>query len=171
MNQKIDIDFHISSTLELLKVSDMSLWALIVDKPAVIEITTPGESKPIKEYFDKKMVNTFSSISLDISCGENRINLPDGIYKVTLIGSPSKYKKTRYYLKTDNLQNDLDEIYIRSLEEDRTLSREIQDSMTYIEFLVKGAEAYLRRMMKEEASVVFETAMKQVERLQKRRKK
>lgn len=167
MSQKINIDFDIKSDLYYLKIFDFSDWGLIETRRSIIEITLPGFTTPVTKYFDKHKINIFNSIMLDSTCvdcaSEEPQTLADGIYLITVKGSPSTYIKERKYLKSDLLQMEIDKIYIDSMSNsDKNL---IIKKLTEIEFLLKGAEAHLRYDMERECSMLFEQAQKEVRRL------
>lgn len=163
MGQKINIDFEIKSDLYYIKVFDFSVWGLIDSKPAVIEITLPGFTTPKVKYFDKHKVNIFSSILLDSDCVECQNETPsvlqDGIYVVKVKGSPETYNKELKYLKTDSIQMDIDRIYIDGISGNTDYDL-IMEKLSFIEFLLKGAEAHLRYDMERECRMLFEQAQR-----------
>lgn len=165
---KINIDFAVHSNPYFLKVVDLSVWELIFTEPSIIEVTLPGYKKCITKYFDKCKTNVFNSELLGISCVDDcgdheNLTLPDGIYKIKVIGSPSKYNKEHYYLKTDLFDMEVDKIYIDNLNKrDRT---NLLNKLTEIEFLVKGAEAHLRFGDNTTAGMLFEQAQSMVDDL------
>lgn len=107
MSLKINIDFQVIPTFDpkTILVVDTSNWAHITEKPSIIEITLPGESDVITHYFDKNKINILNSNNLYSTCHtceeQPLIDLPDGIYTITVKGSPDKFNLTRQYLKTD----------------------------------------------------------------------
>lgn len=114
MTQDINLEFQIVPTHDPKKliIVDTSIWSLIKDKPAIIEIILPGESHPITHYFDKNQVNVFNSINLGYNCSPHKssdyLNLPDGIYQITIKGSPDSFSFSRDYLKSDSTQLEFD---------------------------------------------------------------
>ena len=150
--KKINIDFQIydSQDPKVFIVLDTSEWAHIENKPAIIEIILPGESKPITHYYAKNAVNILNPVNLNLDCGEcfqSEMELPDGIYEVTVKGSPDKFEKNRKYLRTTKTQLDLDNLYIQlSLEcfnDDNDIKSKIE-KLNEIQFLLKSAEANVR---------------------------
>lgn len=99
----INIDFqHLkSSDPKVLIIIDTSVWGVIENKRAVIEIITPGATKPVTYIFAKNKSNVFNSSNLYLSGTDSQCDLPDGLYKITVKGSPDKYCKFRYILKDD----------------------------------------------------------------------
>ena len=154
---KIDIDFQVydSKDPKSFIVIDTSNWEHIHDKPSIIEITIPGDEHPVTNYYAKRCskgcgVNVFDSYSLGLmceGCGDEKIDLPDGIYDITVKGSPDKFRKSKAYLRTTKLQLDLDKLYIDlSLEcfnSEEELQRKI-DKLNKIQLLIKAAEANVR---------------------------
>lgn len=165
---KPNLDFDIFSDLYWLRLADYSDWNIIEDKPSIVEITIPGYSNPVTHYFDKYKTNGFNSITLKLNCqGDctdvDKVPLPDGIYTVKLIGSPSKFNKERYYLKTDQFQLDLDRIIVDSFS--KGCYSDIDVMTTEIEVLIKGAESHLRQGIIKEASYLFDLAVKMLNKL------
>lgn len=168
MTNKVNIDFSISSSVYFIGVCDLSDWALIVNEPAIIEVTLPGYEKPITKYFDKGKVNVFNSKTLKINCvddceeGEN-LSLPDGIYSLKVIGSPSKFNKQHYFLKHDLFDMELDKIYIDNL--NKRGRNDLLNKLTEIEFMIKAAGAHLRFDDINTAGSLFQLAQDMVEDL------
>lgn len=147
MSNKIDIDFAVGSDPYHLKVTDLSQWGLIDELPSIIEITLPGFSSFKTFFFDKSKVNVYNSNILEVNCGDgceepDKVTLLDGIYKLTVKGSPDKYFKTYYYLKTDLFRLEVDKIYINNL--NKRYNENLVKELRLIEFLLYSAEACLR---------------------------
>lgn len=164
---KISIDFEVKSDLYFLKIFDMSNWDVIAKSASIVEILRPGYSTPHTAYFDKNKVNIFNSVMLGencVDCDDSPLHiLEDGIWVITVKGSPSTFFKEHKFLNTCNIQLEIDKIYIDSFHrKERVL---ILEQLTEIEFLLKGAEAHLRYDMEKECSMLFRQAMKMVEQL------
>lgn len=161
------IDFDIRSNLYHLKVEDYSDWGTIENQPSIIEITLPGYSSVKTHYFDKHAINVFHSINLISSCtdcsDEEKIPLPDGIYVIKVIGSPSTYNKELKYLKTDSLQMKIDKIYIDTVNSKNRES--LKNKLTEIEFMLNSAEAHLRWDNETEARMLYDQIVREVEKL------
>lgn len=168
MSQKVSIDFDIKSDINYLKVIDLSDWGLIKNKPSIIEILVPGFSTPVTYYFDKGKTNVFNSINLVLQCqdclDEEPQALPDGIYVITIKGSPSTYSKEIKYLKTDELNMKIGTLYISKLRENKKPSQEIIDKLMGFMFLLEGAEQHLRWDMEKEASALYQDVLNEVEK-------
>jgi hypothetical protein len=169
--KKINIDFQVIDTRDprVLMLADSSEWGQIEGQPAIIEIITPGESEPIVLNWDKKKINIFNSNNLLLTCptGDcepaDLIDLPDGVYEITLKGSPDTFNKTRKYLKTNLAQLELDKIYItlnlNCPETDTNILKTIQK----IELLIKAAESNVRHDNMCEAQELFFKAQEMIE--------
>lgn len=159
---KINLDFDITSTIYLLHVEDLSCWGLIQDKPAVISITLPGSTYPVKDYFDKDKKNSFDASTLGLSCQgcDDQILLPDGIYEIKLEGSPSTFFQSKLYLKTDELKMKIDKAWISNMK-----SQKSQDKLVEALLLIQGAESHIRYEMEKEAKNLYDQALKIVTKL------
>jgi hypothetical protein len=164
MNNRIDIDFDIVSSLYYLKVIDMSCWGIIENKPAVIEITMPGYTHSINKYFNKKDT-VYDAYSLNMICEDSceKVELPDGIYHILIKGSPSSYQKEYDYLKADQLVRDLDIALIKSLE--KGCHECNKKDVLEAKYLLEVARAYIRSGMVKKASEYYKMARKISDRL------
>jgi len=148
MRINVDFQYYDSGDPKTLILLDTSEWAHIKDKPTIIEITTPGFDKPVVNYFEQGMINVFNSNILELSCGgcdKELIDLPDGIYEVTLKGSPETFKKTRYILRTTKTQLDLDKLFLNLSDTcSGGLDKSKFSSLQEIQMLLKSAEANTR---------------------------
>lgn len=131
---KINVDFQVINTDDpkVLVIADTSEWSVIKDKPTIIEVTTPGSRRHITNYFSQGDFNILNSSTLGINCGaeceEDLVELPDGVYKIKVIGSPEKFYKERYYFRNNNLKLKLAELYVklgRDIEEGNKKEAEI----------------------------------------------
>lgn len=111
---KINLNFHVLNTGEPneLIVMDTSVWGVIEDKPAIIEIVVPGSIKTRTYNFVKGKTNVFNSSNLLISNVGEYKGLADGVYGITLKGSPDTYCKHRYFLKTDKIKLLIGDLYL-----------------------------------------------------------
>ena len=168
MAHKIDIDFAVHSNPYFLKIMDLSAWGNIGEQPAIIEITLPGYESYITRTFDKCKTNILNSILLEINCADEcgkveKQTLPDGIYKIKVIGSPSKYFKEYYYLKTDMYDLEVDKIYIDNFKEKNKES--LINTLAEMDFLMEGAKAHLRHDDINTAGDAFAKAQEMVDDL------
>jgi hypothetical protein len=105
---QIYINFDILSTSpKNLKIWDESDWLYAKDLPAYFQILTPGASKPINYTLLKNQINSLNSHNLGLSCftgncrEEEYVDLPDGIYTITIKSGYQGIEDTKFYLKTD----------------------------------------------------------------------
>ena len=113
--KKIHIDFQIydSEDPKQIIVLDTSIWSYIEDKPSIIEILTPGEKDAVVYPYTKNGFNILNSINLGLNCSDcnqNLLDLPDGVYEITIKGSPDSFYKKRCYLRTTIIQSKLDDL-------------------------------------------------------------
>lgn len=161
--KKIHIDFQIydSNDPKQIIILDTSIWSHIESKNAIIEVITPGNDKPVVEYYTKNGVTIFNSSNLGLNCyncDDNLNDLPDGVYEITVKGSPDKFNKTRYYLKTTLLQNKLDEILIKEYSNCKNCSENSDDISRVLRYkdLISVAEAFIRKGYKcESQDIIF----------------
>jgi len=165
----ISIDYNITSNPYWIRVSDHSSWGLISQEPSIIEVYKPGYETPVTHYYDKDKTNSFNSVNLRVNCTDgdcpevDNVTLPDGIYKIIVKGSPSKYNRERQYLKTDLLEMDIDKIIITSIENGRYY--DIEKQLVEIDMYFAGAHSNLRLDRIREASALYESARKAVDKL------
>lgn len=169
----INIDFQVITTFnpKYLIVLDTSDWQLLKGKTTIIEITLPGFSEPVVHYMDQGVVNSFNSFNLGLNCTncgekeENLNELPDGVYKITVKGSPSHFQETKYFLKNDNIRLKLDNAFMKfnflCNEFDKNLLEKIQN----IDFLMKAAESSVRLGHHCEAQELMFRAEKEINKL------
>lgn len=151
INDKINIDFQIlgSNDPRFLNISDYSIWGQIESKPSIIEIIAPGEEFPWVHFFKKGQQNVITSVDLGLSCpsdcGEIEfLDLPDGIYTITVKGSPDSFNKSRKYLRTELIQLELDKMYINLDLLCKNKDVDILNTLTDIDLLLKAASANVR---------------------------
>lgn len=149
---KIHIDFQIydSNDPKRIIVLDTSLWGPIEDKMAIIEVIPPGDDEAVVFPYTKRGITILNSYNLGLNCedcGEVFNDLDDGVYQITVKASPDKFNRTRLYLKTTTLHNDLDALLIKAYsvchnceENDNEISR----IMRYYD-LIAVAEAFIRK--------------------------
>ena len=173
-NIDIKIDFNVIETNnhKTLLVADNSNWSVIEGEPSIIEITLPGMRNPVVNYFDKKSINNFNSVNLNLNCVDNSCDelewtdLPDGVYTICVKGSPSKYQETKHYFRTNKARERLDLMIINSnigCEENKVDFRDIMD----IEMLIKSAEANIRFGDINSASRDYQLAVKMLDKQSK----
>lgn len=137
----IRLDFQVLNTGDpkILAIIDTSVWGFIEDKVAAIEIILPGSEKVKRYTYIKNKTNIFNSSNLQRSPVGVYNDLPDGIYKIDIIGA-HKNCFHRDFLKTDKVRTELAEIYISlGFDNDKSTidkKKKIQD----FELLIRAAE-------------------------------
>lgn len=112
---QINIDFFILETGDpkTISIYDNSDWTYSENLPSYLVIKVPGSKKERTFTFKKNAINTLNSHNLGLSClkgdckEEEYVNLPDGIYTITLKSGYEGIEETKYYLKTDMAELDL----------------------------------------------------------------
>lgn len=159
----IHLEFEVESTNNPmnLRVVDQSEWGILAERPAIIEIVTPGKEEPVTYFLGKNMVNVFTSTSLRTADNKDKFDfepLPDGIYNITIKGSPSSYNFSRMYLKTDSIRLNVDKIWARAGILCEHENKEVLEKIEEVEFLLRAAEANLRLGNAVEAQELYEKA-------------
>lgn len=153
--EKIQIDFQILDTGDprVLMIADNSVWGRIDNKTKIIEIVLPGgdpskDGDVVTHYYQAHQINAFNSFSLgitcDTTCDAEYMNLPDGVYTITVKGSPDTYKLTKLWLKTDNTQLELDKLFITYYNACGENNKCFKDLIFDIQMLLDGARASVR---------------------------
>lgn len=162
--KKVFIDFHVTLLPDprVMVIADTSVWSHIENKPSIIEIILPGEETPITHYFKKGQLNVFNSINLMVNCGLpcgckslTQNPLPDGIYTITVKGSPSKFNKTIKYLRTTQTRLELDKLFLAEQIKCKDLSHFNRSRIDEIDFLLRAAEANTRLNQIQDAQELF----------------
>lgn len=164
--KKVNLDFFVVDVSDpnYFVVVDNSEWGGIEAKPAIIEVYVPGFSEPATHYYTKKGQTNFNSLSLNLNCDicEDLQELPDGIYTITIKGSPEKYQKTRDYLRTTKLELDIDRMLMRSVDRCDD-NKSISESYSLIQTFIRTAKAHLRHGNSCEAFEFYQKAKNKAE--------
>lgn len=153
MSSNINIDFEIcdySRNTKIFIILDISNWAHIYNKPSIIEIIPPGEKKPSVLYLRQNVVNiiTAKDMNMDcMECGDSEMDIPDGIYDITIKGSPDKFFKNKKYLRTTKTRLELDKLFIdfsKKYHESTEDTIEKIKKLNEIKLLLESAEANVR---------------------------
>jgi len=161
---KINIDFQVLRTYDpkVILIADTSQWKHIIDAPSVIEITLPGSSVPYNFVFDKEKINILNSSIIGITCKacsqNDLIDLPDGIYKIKVKGSPDTFFRERYYLRTDKIQLEIDKLYASVGIDFDPSKQEFRDLLLEIDMMIKASESSIRLGDINKASMYFKCA-------------
>jgi len=172
------IDFHVLSIYDpkILIVIDNSKWLDIEAEEAIIEIVFPGSTKSITRTFIKNSANTFNSNDLLAGCEHEPctdcndlvyVDLPDGVYTITVKGTPDTFQATKYHLKTDRFQMKLDDILTQIGFDYHIDKAEDRKKINEVEFLMKVANAHIRREDVGKAKKFFDLAVNRLDKLEK----
>ncbi len=149
MNQKINLDFHILETgsPRIISIYDNSDWEYAEDLPSYLVIKIPGSKKDKTFSFKKEGINTLNSHNLGLSClkgncqEEEYVDLPDGIYTITVKSGYEGIEATKFYLKTDRFDIEFAKVLIKyGFEYDK--NQDFINYMTKIKFLVDVAKSH-----------------------------
>lgn len=149
MATSINIDFNIlDDTIEpkQIVIIDTSEWGEIEPAASVIEIVPPGYKKAISNPFMKNEVTvvTAKSLGLQKADCDYEADLPDGVYQITVKGSPDTFFREKFFLKTDLLRLEFDKLLVTSLDGCNNMSFANQEMFVKIYFLILAAKAHVR---------------------------
>lgn len=138
----IRLDFQVLSTGDpkILVIIDTSVWGFIENKPSIIEITPPGSSKTRTYNFVKGKSNVFNSSNLLITPVGEYKDLADGIYRISVKGSPDTNCVHRDFLKTDKIRTELAKIYISLGVDNDKETIEKKKTIQNYDLLIRAAE-------------------------------
>lgn len=165
--QKPIVDFYVlkANDPKFILIADNSMWQHIEGKTAIVEITFPGSTKAITHYYSQNQINSFNSVNLKYNCNldcgcedTGFYGLPDGVYTITVKGSPSTFFKTKYYLKTDTLRLKLAKVYFDLHLEAGPIDHSKKLFVDEIDFLIEAAEANIRLSNLKEAQELYRKA-------------
>lgn len=149
MNQKIDLDFYVLETgsSKIISIYDNSDWEYAEDLPSYLVIKIPGSKKDKTFSYKKEAINTLNSHNLGLSClkgncqEEEYVDLPDGIYTITVKSGFENIEATKFYLKTDRFNIEFAKVLIKyGFEYDK--NQDFINYMTKIKFLVDVAKSH-----------------------------
>jgi len=145
----INIDFNIlDDTIEPKQIVliDTSDWGEIENNPAVIEIVPPGYKTPVVNPFMKNEVTVVTAKSLGLQKETCRydVDLPDGVYQITVKGSPDTFYREKFFLKTDQLRLEFDKLLVSMLDGCNNMSAANQEMFVKIYFMLLAARAHIR---------------------------
>lgn len=121
MNQKINLDFYVLETgsPRIISIFDNSDWEYAEDLPSYIVIKIPGSKKDKTFSYKKGAINTLNSHNLGLSClkgnckEEEYVDLPDGIYTITVKSGFENIEAVKFYLKTDRFNIEFAKVLIK----------------------------------------------------------
>lgn len=121
MTPTIDINFQVLNTNDpsTILIADQSQWGVSENKPAYLIVTPPGSKNTINLNFPKERIMILTSIALGLSeacldcTGQKYDDLDDGIWEFCLQSAFEGLNKKRFYLKDDQLRQQIAKIRIR----------------------------------------------------------
>ena len=144
----IDINFQLIDTKDpkWLNIADYSTWGMIENKPAIIEVTLPGFKNPVTNYFKMNQINAFNSLHLGINCVDScgnyeKADLPDGVYEITVKGSPDSYNFSRKVLRTTLLELQLDKAYVNAVSSCSNVNQDLLNRIDKVEAILSAAHS------------------------------
>lgn len=159
---QVNIDFNIlSSSPKTISIFDSSDWHWAEDRPANLLIIPPGSKKCITIPFEKGTLNVVNSNDLMLG---DMVELLDGIYEITLASGYTNIANTKYYLKTDRLKKRRAKVIIEA-NETGSLSEEVMNSITRLDWYLSVAESYTLKGNSNKAMQAFNMASRLVEDL------
>lgn len=166
---EINIDFSVieAGNPKKLHIFDDSDWLYAETLPAYLVIILPGSKKEKTYSFKKYAINTLNSHNLGISClkgdctEEVYVDLPDGVYTITVKSGYQDIEKTKYYLKTDSFDLKKAEVVINNGVD--PYDKELVDFVTEVNFLEDRAKAYTKEGNFVKASRYFEESRKKLD--------
>lgn len=160
-NIKLDFEVVGTNNPKVLRVVDESEWGILANRPAIIEVKGPNMESAVSYYLGKNQLNIFTSVTLGYTCDKYEYeNLPDGVYEITIKGSPSTYTFTRHYLKTDILRLNIDKVWARTNVLCDYVDDDLIEKIKKVEYIVAVAEANMRLGNIETAEELIEKANK-----------
>lgn len=138
----IKLDFHVLSTGDpkIFVIMDTSVWGFIEDKPSIVEIVIPGSTEVRTYNFVKGKNNVFNSSNLLISPVGEYQDLSDGVYRISVKGSPDTNCVHRDFLKTDKVRKELAEIYVSLGVDNNKETIEKKKIIQSYDLLIRAAE-------------------------------
>ena len=117
----VNINFQVINTNDpaSILIGDQSNWGVAKNKPAYLIITPPGSTQTITLTFGKHKLMPLTSVSLGLSCvssncdGQTYEDLDDGVWEFCLQSAFEGLNKKRYYLKDDQLRQEIAKIMVR----------------------------------------------------------
>lgn len=142
----IEINFTVlEETLDpkQIVVGDLSDWGVIIDSPATISVTPPGFKDAIVNTFFKNEINVITAKGLrlqDINCNYDA-DLPDGVYKITIAGTPDTYNKTRMFIKVDKIKLRYTKFISSLYNSCKEISQLDKENVINVLFLIEAAKS------------------------------
>lgn len=170
---KLNIDFAVLNVEDpyILMVTDISEWGFAEDKPSHLFITLPNNKKPLYYEFPKNKDVVFNSLNLGINCRvggcgeEERLMLPDGIYRIKLQTGYEDLYKERIHLRTHQLRLKLYKLVLKIGEYEKASKCEIE-VINKITYSITRAEAYTSKGDEANAITAYREASSAIDQLE-----
>lgn len=150
-------------------VADISDWDVIEQYDSFIEILAPGSMTPVTFPFEKGGMSTITAVTLGIqgpnTAVENLVNIPDGIYRIKVYGTPNSYYKEKAFLKADQFQIRYDQILLSTLGNCTVASSYDKELFIEIRVLMLAAMANVRLGNDCEAEKLYNEAYKLLKKI------
>ena len=164
----LDFQSYRSDDPRIIALVDTSTWGHILNKPSIVEITPPGSSTKIVHYWQKKKINVFNAVNLNAACTapcceQGYDFLVDGVYIITLKGSPDSFYCTKNFLNTANTRLDLDKLYIEMRLECNRINLDKWQRIREVDFLISAAESNAKNDNIATAQEIFFKAQAMIE--------
>lgn len=168
MNTIVDFTVEDDCNLNSLAVSDYSIWGQLEGKPTIIEITLPASKTCVTHYFNQGERNVFNSISLEINCltdcEPEYLPLPDGVYTITIKGSPDSFQKTKRVLRTQKTKQKLDLAFVNT-DFGCNENKQLLSQLLEVKLLLEAAKSNVRLDNDCKAQELLLKAQEQLEKL------
>jgi microsomal dipeptidase-like Zn-dependent dipeptidase len=151
-----------------IAIADLSTWSYLSEKPSEVDIKIAGYSNFVTLEWKKDALNIFNSYNLQQNCkdcGDELVDLPDGIYEIVVKGKPSSsFSETSKFIRTYLMNLEIDKVLI-STDFSCGGNEEVMEKLQEIDFLIKSAEANVRYDNISKAAELMELADKRLKKL------
>ena len=162
LNPKIDFEVTDFNNPNILVIIDNSNWGAIKEKRSVIEILRPGYVEPFIDYFNKyKYIANNSIFGATCDDCDDVQPMSDGVYTITIKGSPDAFSKTKYFFKTSTIDLEIAEMYVKKGINDKAFKSKIQK----VEYLLTFASSHVKVGDLNTAGVFYNKARKELDKL------
>jgi hypothetical protein len=170
LSHKLDFEILPTSNNKVLLFLDASEYFEQPDSP-MLRVVSPGYKKYFTINIEHGKINVISSNTLgwtEILEGDERLDLPDGIWKFTYMICPYDHLQiAKYYLRTNILDSQLKKIYAFIDVDCELEDREscIRTELIEIHILIESAKANAEFGKIDKATKDFQLAQGKVRRL------
>ena len=165
MIEEPKLDFQVIETGDpkLLIVQDFSSWTTAENRVSTIEIEISNTEQTRVKFYQKNSYNGFNTSNLNLSDFGEYKNLPDGVYTITVKGSPSNlYSIEKKYLKTDKTELELAKLYL-TLDIHQISDKNVKRTQ-HIRFIIEAAKSLMRDGQFVKAAEALKRAKEDIDR-------